>query len=260
MLRSAAKNYRSVTVVTDPADYDAVLAAHARERRRHHAETARAPRRQDVPNHERLRSRHRRVPEPRTADRPFLRPVAAARGRLRYGENPHQEASLYGNFDAVFPEAPRQGTLLQQHPRHLRRRRVDRANSRNPTVAILKHTNPCGVGTDPDLREAWDKAFATDKQAPVRRDHHREPSADRGARAGRERDFQRGHHRAGVRAGRARASAAQEKPAPHPSAAVRRRVGDGLHVRSVVGGVLVQDRDRVLFSGEGTGRPTLQES
>src|SRR6185312_12973979 len=35
-----------------------------------------------------------------------------------------------------------------------------------PTVAILKHTNPCGVGSDLDLREAWEKAFATDKQAP----------------------------------------------------------------------------------------------
>ena len=35
-----------------------------------------------------------------------------------------------------------------------------------PTVAILKHTNPCGVGSDSDLRKAWDKAFATDKQAP----------------------------------------------------------------------------------------------
>ncbi len=35
-----------------------------------------------------------------------------------------------------------------------------------PTVAILKHTNPCGVGSDADLREAWNKAFATDKQAP----------------------------------------------------------------------------------------------
>src|SRR5204863_4141555 len=34
------------------------------------------------------------------------------------------------------------------------------------TVAILKHTNPCGVGSDNDLRKAWDKAFATDKQAP----------------------------------------------------------------------------------------------
>jgi phosphoribosylaminoimidazolecarboxamide formyltransferase / IMP cyclohydrolase len=35
-----------------------------------------------------------------------------------------------------------------------------------PTLAILKHTNPCGVGQGKSLREAWDKAFATDKQAP----------------------------------------------------------------------------------------------
>ena len=46
-----------------------------------------------------------------------------------------------------------------------RRRRLIREFSES-TVAILKHTNPCGVGSDPDLREAWIKAFATDKQAP----------------------------------------------------------------------------------------------
>ena len=33
-------------------------------------------------------------------------------------------------------------------------------------MAILKHSNPCGVGSDDNLREAWEKAFATDKQAP----------------------------------------------------------------------------------------------
>src|SRR6266700_8329911 len=38
--------------------------------------------------------------------------------------------------------------------------------SDEPSVAILKHTNPCGVGSDADLPKAWDKAFATDKQAP----------------------------------------------------------------------------------------------
>ncbi|MCB1233707.1 MAG: bifunctional phosphoribosylaminoimidazolecarboxamide formyltransferase/IMP cyclohydrolase, partial [Verrucomicrobiae bacterium] len=38
---------------------------------------------------------------------------------------------------------------------------------RRPTVAILKHTNPCGVGADSeDLRAAWEKAFETDRQAP----------------------------------------------------------------------------------------------
>ncbi|MGH7973733.1 MAG: bifunctional phosphoribosylaminoimidazolecarboxamide formyltransferase/IMP cyclohydrolase, partial [Limisphaerales bacterium] len=35
-----------------------------------------------------------------------------------------------------------------------------------PTLAILKHTNPCGVGQGASLREAWEKAFATDRQAP----------------------------------------------------------------------------------------------
>src|SRR5213076_2807385 len=35
-----------------------------------------------------------------------------------------------------------------------------------PTLAILKHTNPCGVGQGRNLRDAWAKAFATDKQAP----------------------------------------------------------------------------------------------
>jgi phosphoribosylaminoimidazolecarboxamide formyltransferase/IMP cyclohydrolase len=35
-----------------------------------------------------------------------------------------------------------------------------------PTLAILKHTNPCGVGQGANLREAWERAFATDRQAP----------------------------------------------------------------------------------------------
>jgi phosphoribosylaminoimidazolecarboxamide formyltransferase/IMP cyclohydrolase len=35
-----------------------------------------------------------------------------------------------------------------------------------PTLAILKHTNPCGIGQGANLREAWDQAFATDRQAP----------------------------------------------------------------------------------------------
>jgi len=37
---------------------------------------------------------------------------------------------------------------------------------KRPTVGILKHTNPCGVGQDEDLREAWSKAYETDRQAP----------------------------------------------------------------------------------------------
>ncbi|HEV2455322.1 MAG TPA: bifunctional phosphoribosylaminoimidazolecarboxamide formyltransferase/IMP cyclohydrolase, partial [Verrucomicrobiae bacterium] len=43
---------------------------------------------------------------------------------------------------------------------------ISEFESDGPTLAILKHTNPCGVGQGNSLREAWDKAFETDKQAP----------------------------------------------------------------------------------------------
>ena len=85
--------------------------------------------------------------------------------RLRYGENPHQTASLYGHFQDYFQKL---------HGKELSYNNILDINAAanlirefaEPTVAILKHTNPCGVGSDPDLREAWMKAFATDKQAP----------------------------------------------------------------------------------------------
>jgi phosphoribosylaminoimidazolecarboxamide formyltransferase/IMP cyclohydrolase len=85
--------------------------------------------------------------------------------RLRYGENPHQTAALYGTFEEHFQKL---------HGKELSYNNILDISAAaelieefdEPTVAILKHTNPCGVGSDPDLREAWDKAFATDKQAP----------------------------------------------------------------------------------------------
>ena len=84
---------------------------------------------------------------------------------LRYGENPHQKAALYGDFDRHFEKL---------HGKDLSFNNIldiSAATSlicdfEEATVAILKHTNPCGVGSDSDLRQAWEKAFATDKQAP----------------------------------------------------------------------------------------------
>ena len=86
---------------------------------------------------------------------------------LRYGENPHQRAGLYGKFDEYFE---------QLHGKALSYNNIlDATAAANlicefledaPTLAILKHTNPCGMGQGTNLREAWDKAFATDNQAP----------------------------------------------------------------------------------------------
>jgi phosphoribosylaminoimidazolecarboxamide formyltransferase/IMP cyclohydrolase len=80
---------------------------------------------------------------------------------LRYGENPHQRAALYGNFGSMFQ---------QLHGKELSFNNiVDIAAAASlvaefdePTVAIIKHTNPCGVGSGDSLVEAYAKALATD--------------------------------------------------------------------------------------------------
>src|SRR5436190_300910 len=85
--------------------------------------------------------------------------------RLRYGENPHQDAALYGDFDKCFEKL--QGKELSfNNILDISAATNLIAEFEEPTVAILKHTNPCDVGSDPDLRKAGEQAFATDKQAP----------------------------------------------------------------------------------------------
>jgi phosphoribosylaminoimidazolecarboxamide formyltransferase / IMP cyclohydrolase len=165
MLRSAAKNYRFVTTISDPQDYETVL----RELEEHGGETTLALREQLAIKVFLLTARYD------SSIATYLNHEQATSGsyavslplemRLRYGENPHQSASLYGRFSDFFQKL---------HGKELSFNNILDINAAanlirefsEPTVAILKHTNPCGVGSDPDLREAWVKAFATDKQAP----------------------------------------------------------------------------------------------
>jgi phosphoribosylaminoimidazolecarboxamide formyltransferase/IMP cyclohydrolase len=86
---------------------------------------------------------------------------------LRYGENPHQSAVLCGRFREYFDqlhgkELSYNNILDLTAAENL----IEEFSGEQPTLAILKHTNPCGVGQGASLRDAWDKAFATDKQAP----------------------------------------------------------------------------------------------
>ncbi|MDD5198597.1 MAG: bifunctional phosphoribosylaminoimidazolecarboxamide formyltransferase/IMP cyclohydrolase [Terrimicrobiaceae bacterium] len=165
MIRSASKNYQSVTVVTDPADYSAVLAEMQTE------DGATTP-----------KLRERLAIKAFSTTAAYDRAIAGYLGggqhpagmfsltlpleqRLRYGENPHQKAELYGAFGDYFEKL--QGKELSYN-NILDITAATRliAEFAKPTVAILKHTNPCGVATDANLKAAWDKAFATDKQAP----------------------------------------------------------------------------------------------
>jgi phosphoribosylaminoimidazolecarboxamide formyltransferase/IMP cyclohydrolase len=173
MLRSAAKNHASVTVVVDPADYERVaemirLTGNTTlELRRQLAEKVFArTAAYDAAIAAWLASQNQVTGAP--ADPPERLVLCAPRvQRLRYGENPHQAAALYGRFAEYF---------AQLHGRELSYNNILDLTAAAaligefaddpPTVAILKHTNPCGVGQGPTLREAWEKAFATDRQAP----------------------------------------------------------------------------------------------
>ena len=170
MLRSAAKNYRSVTVITDPGDYVLVAAELASggdttlaTRERLAAKVFRTTGYYDALIADFLAQR---VPEPEVFPEIFALPLRRVQA-LRYGENPHQSAALYGAFSKHFQ---------QLHGKELSYNNLIDINAAvrlmrefiaaDPTVAILKHTNPCGVGSAETLAEAWDKAYATDRQAP----------------------------------------------------------------------------------------------
>ena len=165
MLRSAAKNYRSVTVVVDPADYADVL---ENMQANEGGTTLKLRERLGIKvfvttsKYDAAIANYLNKEQEATSSFSISMPVVA---RLRYGENPHQTAALYGKFDEHFQKL---------HGKELSYNNILDISAASelieeftePTVAILKHTNPCGVGSDADLREAWDKAFATDKQAP----------------------------------------------------------------------------------------------
>ncbi len=166
MLRSAAKNHRWVTVISDPADYECVLT----EMKENGGDTTLGTR-------ERLALKvFQRTSSYDAAIAAFLNKEQETQKNfsislplycdLRYGDNPHQNAKLYGNFGDYFTKLHGK-ELSYTNILDIQGAAALALEFRRPTVAILKHTNPCGVGcADEDLREAWDKAFETDKQAP----------------------------------------------------------------------------------------------
>ena len=169
MLRSAAKNYRSVTVITDPADY-AVVAAEISAQ----GDTTLATRERLAAKVFRTTGYYdslianyltQRLPEPESFPETFALPLRRAQA-LRYGENPHQAAALYGGFSRHFQQLHGKELSYNNLIDINAAVRLGREFTEVPTVAILKHTNPCGVGSAPTLAEAWDKAYATDRQAP----------------------------------------------------------------------------------------------
>tara|TARA_R110000850_G_scaffold175640_3_gene301399 strand:+ start:202 stop:1740 length:1539 start_codon:yes stop_codon:yes gene_type:complete len=166
MLRSAAKNHDAVTVVVDPSDYEIVLS----ELEEHEGNTTLKTRErlaikvfQRTAAYDGAIASHLNNTQETEGSFSISLPLSQ---ELRYGENPHQNASLYGNFGDYFKQLQGKG-LSYTNVIDIGAAAELILEFRRPAVAILKHTNPCGVGADEnDLRLAWEKAFETDRQAP----------------------------------------------------------------------------------------------
>jgi phosphoribosylaminoimidazolecarboxamide formyltransferase/IMP cyclohydrolase len=173
MLRSAAKNHRDVTVVCDPADYDRVLASmdsvdSGADLRRELAQKVFARTASyDLAISTYLESQSDDVPDlDAISGFPAQMEIQSKKAMsLRYGENPHQQAALYGDFLDHFEQL--QGKELSYNNiLDVSAAAYLIGEFERPTVAILKHTNPCGAASADDLETAWEHAYATDRQAP----------------------------------------------------------------------------------------------
>ncbi|MFC1986196.1 bifunctional phosphoribosylaminoimidazolecarboxamide formyltransferase/IMP cyclohydrolase [Chloroflexota bacterium] len=172
MIRASAKNFPSVIVVVDPADYQPVLeklrdgGVDLAERKRLAQKAFQHVATYDTAISQYLRQGEEGLPEEMTV-------ALKKRYSLRYGENPHQQAAFYaeqeiGNgkntgitwakqlwgkelsFNNILDADAAWGTV------------IDFAAS---TVAVIKHTNPCGLASHEDIAEAYRRAFSGDTVA-----------------------------------------------------------------------------------------------
>jgi phosphoribosylaminoimidazolecarboxamide formyltransferase/IMP cyclohydrolase len=178
MLRSAAKNFESVTVVTDPAEYDRVLSELESSRETTLAtrlELARkvfaATSAYDGMITTELERLSAAVTQVELNAKPLLpkRLHLALRRQqeLRYGENPHQAAALYvpaGRVPAGLAAAKQlQGKELSYNNFvDLEAARSLAAEFKDPAAIIIKHNNPCGAAEQKTLLDAYLKALASD--------------------------------------------------------------------------------------------------
>ena len=166
MIRSAAKNHDFVAVVTDPADYPALLAELAEG-----GTTLALRRKLAAAAYARTGSYDAAIAGWFNAEIGESAPRHLALGgtlalTLRYGENPHQSAAFYVGGR----RRPGVATATQHQGKALSYNNLNDTDAAyelvaefpEPAVAIIKHANPCGVATAPSLAEAYRRALKAD--------------------------------------------------------------------------------------------------
>jgi len=169
MLRSAAKNHQSVTVITDPADYAVVL-----QQLQEQGDTSFALRQklalkvyQTTAAYDALIADYF-AKEVQEVFPDKLTITYEKQQPLRYGENPQQAAAFYRT---PILENNSLASSMQIHGKELSYNNIQDANAAinimleftdKPVVVALKHMNPCGVGIGTDVLDAWEKAYQAD--------------------------------------------------------------------------------------------------
>ena len=167
MLRSAAKNYRDVTVVCDPADYERVI-----------AEIEAGGNTTEKTRLELSAKAYTHTAEYDACIATYMRAQAGLNEKLfmdydlvqtlRYGENPHQSARFYRQAE---PMPYSLAFARQLNGKELSYNNIQDANAalnivrefEEPFCVGLKHMNPCGAAVGKDILEAWNKAYEADK-------------------------------------------------------------------------------------------------
>ena len=169
MLRSSAKNHQYVTVVVDPTDYEKVIAEYKElgsttfETRR--ALAAKVFRHTAAYDSVISQYMTELVGEEQPESVTYTFDLKQS---LRYGENPHQQASFYKKpLGSTFSIA----NAEQLHGKELSYNNINDANAAlqivkefvGPAAVAVKHNNPCGVGTGETIFEAYTKAYEADE-------------------------------------------------------------------------------------------------
>lgn len=249
MIRAAAKNHASVTLVTDPADYPLILSAikagdgqTSFDLRKTLAAKAFS---RTAAYDAAIAGWFAELQDERLPER--LTVTATRQQITRYGENPHQQAAFYRTGKA----RPGVATAEQLQGKELSYNNIADADAafelvsefNTPAIAIIKHANPSGVALGVDLAKAYDKAFLCDSVSAFGGIVAANRPLDRGIAEAISKVFTEVVIAPGaddeareILSGKSNLRLLLTDGMPSPSE-------QGLMIRSVSGGLLVQDRD-----------------
>lgn len=168
MVRAAAKNFSHVAILTSPSQYDDFISEFADSGEIGFETRLNLSR--DAFQHTADYDSH--IANYLTNETKQSPPAGLFLSRklsqtLRYGENPHQMAGVYGNqsdfIDCFHGKQLSYNNFLDTDAAL---RIVEDFSPETPTCVIVKHTNPCGIATGSNLNEAWKRAFETDTISP----------------------------------------------------------------------------------------------